>query len=231
MERAEEHGLAQRLGSVARDLQQAPAGVERLTSLLRAAAATVPGTDVAGMSFAHQNDVTSAAGTDELADAMDRLQARLGEGPCLTALRETQAVRIDDVGADRRWPAFAAEAAALGVGSVLSFQLFVHEGTLGSLNLYAHTAHAFGEQSQEVGELFATHAAVAWAESRKQENLSRGLETRDVIGEAKGILMQRDELTGQQAFEKLVEASQTTNVKLVEVARWLVGEVEQRASG
>jgi GAF domain-containing protein len=229
MEQIEDHRLARRLGLVARDLQCAAAGRERLTSLVRAAAAVVPGTDVAGVSFARRSDLTSAAETEELAGALDELQARLGEGPCLAALRERQAVHIDDMSRETRWPGFAAGAIELGVASVLSFQLYVHEATLGALNLYARGARAFGGDSLVIGELFATHAAVAWAESRKQENLARGLQSRDVIGEAKGILMQRDGLSGEEAFSKLVVASQTTNVKLVEVARWLVAELQQRS--
>jgi AmiR/NasT family two-component response regulator len=69
-----------------------------------------------------------------------------------------------------------------------------------------------------VGALFAAHAAVAMAEARQLEHLTRAMATRDVIGQAKGILMERHKLTADQAFGVLTKASQQTNVKLIDVA-------------
>jgi hypothetical protein len=109
----------------------------------------------------------------------------------------------------------------LGIHSMLAFQLYVVEDNLGALNLYSADTDAFNDESEHVGLLFAAHAAVATAGARKVRDLVRAVSTRDLIGQAKGILMERHKLTDDQAFGLLVRASQHTNVKLVEIARRL----------
>jgi AmiR/NasT family two-component response regulator len=113
---------------------------------------------------------------------------------------------------------------------MLSFQLYVEQDNLGALNLYAHGTDAFTDESEQVGLLFATHAAVAMADAKQHQQLTRAIAVRDLIGQAKGILMERHKLTGDQAFTLLVRASQNTNTKLNEVARYLVetGELGHR---
>jgi AmiR/NasT family two-component response regulator len=59
--------------------------------------------------------------------------------------------------------------------------------------------------------------------------LGHALETRDVIGQAKGILMERFTVDDEEAFRLLVTSSQDTNMKLVDVARWLTGEAVARS--
>jgi ANTAR domain len=137
-------------------------------------------------------------------------------------LREHHTVQIDDMSTDTRWPRFARRATRLGVHSLLSFQLFVRSENLGTLNLYGDAADVFNDESLLVGGLLAQHAAVAMVGSAALTQFHAALASRDVIGQAKGILMHRDHLTGLQAFAVLTKASQETQVKLVEVARWLV---------
>jgi ANTAR domain len=110
----------------------------------------------------------------------------------------------------------------------LSFQLFVHSENLGALNLYGDQPGAFSEESVFVGGVLAQHAAVAMMGAANITHLRDALATRDIIGQAKGMLMQRQKLTGIQAFNLLVRASQESNIKLVDVARWLVAEHESR---
>jgi hypothetical protein len=105
---------------------------------------------------------------------------------------------------------------------MLAFQLFVEGDNLGALNLYGRTPDAFDDESEHVGLLFASHAAVAFAGVRKQQQLSRALDTRDVIGMAKGILMQRYSISSDRAFRVLVRSSQDNQRKLREVAEELV---------
>ncbi|MCE6995468.1 ANTAR domain-containing protein [Saccharothrix sp. S26] len=105
---------------------------------------------------------------------------------------------------------------------MLSFQLFVQDDDLGALNLYSPDVRAFDEDSQHVGSLFASHAAVALAASQEREHLTEAMRTRDLIGQAKGILMERHKFTGDQAFTLLVRASQRANMKLRDLADRLV---------
>jgi len=113
---------------------------------------------------------------------------------------------------------------------MLSFRLFVIAESFGALNLYGAAPGAFTDDSITTGEILAQHAAVALAGTTAEQHFAAALASRDVIGQAKGILMHRDNLTGLQAFAALARASQETNVKLVDVARILVADHERYVS-
>ncbi len=105
---------------------------------------------------------------------------------------------------------------------MLSFQLYVEGDNLGALNLYSRHAGAFDDESEHVGLLFAAHAAVAYSAVRRQAGLARSVATRQLIGQAEGMLMERHKLTADEAFAMLVRVSQNGNVKLRDVAEQLV---------
>ncbi|MFI9005727.1 GAF and ANTAR domain-containing protein [Actinosynnema sp. NPDC053489] len=215
--------LASRLGDLARYLQQQDNVVDTLGGIVKTAVDTVPGARHAGVSVVREGrSMRTVAGSDELVGRVDQVQIDLAQGPCLDALYDRRTVSLPDMAREHRWPGFAVRAAELGVGSMLSFQLYVTEDDLGALNLYSTEAHAFTEQSEQIGSLFAAHAAVAMADALKIEDLSRAMGTRDLIGQAKGILIERLRITGDQAFAVLVRASQDTNTKLTSVAEYLV---------
>jgi len=163
--------------------------------------------------------------TDAGAQRLDELQAELGDGPCLTAVWERETVHIPDMATEDRWPRFAAAATEAGVGAMLCFQLFVHGDNLGALNLYAPTAHAFTDESQAIGlVVFAAHAAVALAAAQHEQHLHTALAHRDIIGQAKGIVMERFHLDADQAFNLLSRLSQEENTKLHDVAGKIAAE-------
>jgi GAF domain-containing protein len=222
----EARGLAQTLGDLAVEMQSLTDSRATLEAIVSAAVDIVPGASWAGISLASRRKVTPEIRVHELAARLDRLQTDLGEGPALSALRERHTVLIDDLAAETRWPDFTATAMTLGVHSLLSFRLFVVGESLGVLELYGAAPHAFTSESVAIGEVFAQHAAVAMADAASVEQLQSALATRDVIGQAKGMLMQRDGLTGLQAFATLTRASQETNIRLVDVARMFVADHE-----
>ena len=216
-------GLGDIMGQVARTLRHEHGDVEAtLQTITSAAVHEVPGAEDGGISYviAHHK-VESRAWTGDLARDADRLQNRLHEGPCLDAISTNLIVRIDDMTTEARWPLFAAEAARLGVRSCLSFQLFVEQDRLGALNLYARLPHAFEAESEDIGMVFASHAAVALSGAQTEANLRKAMTSRDVLGQAKGILMERYKLTSDQAFHTLARASQQANRKLIDVAEEL----------
>ena len=145
---------------------------------------------------------------------------------------EHQTVRLADIAADQRWPEFTRRAAHLGLRSMLSFQLYVVRDNLGALNLYSDEPGAFTDESEYIGLMFAAHAAVALIGAQQQQNMTLAVSMRDLIGQAKGILMERHRITAEQAFDLLVRASQRTNTKLADIARVLTatGELPQRIS-
>jgi GAF domain-containing protein len=187
----------------------------------------VPGAQFAGISVveAHRK-VSSRAWTDEIVRAADHAQYEAGQGPCLDAVYAEQTVRLPDMRAEQRWPEFTARAVELGVKSMLSLQLYVSGDNLGALNLYSRSSDAFNDESEQVGLLLASHAAVAMAGAQREEQLLQAMATRDLIGQAKGILMERYKITASLAFTLLIRASQNTNIKIRDIAENLAATGE-----
>ncbi|MGZ3145811.1 GAF and ANTAR domain-containing protein [Lentzea chajnantorensis] len=217
-----EPDLAAHLTRIARALQQQHGEQETMDAIVHAAAGTIPGAEHAGiMTVLGRREIRTVATTGDLPCEVDQAQLASGEGPCLTALYDEKIVSVPDVAGDDRWPVFTGKAADLEVGSMLSFQLFVQDEDLGALNLYSARTGAFDDESQHVGSLFAGHAAIALASAQERSQLSAAVATRDLIGQAKGILMERHQITADQAFAVLTRASQHTNLKLRDIAEQL----------
>ena len=211
--------LGEVMGQIARSIQEEHGDVEAtLQAITGAALDAVPGAESVSVSLVRGRRVEPRAATDDLPREIDDLQSRLGEGPCLDALRHSTTVLVDDFEHDDRWPRFAAEARAQGVGSSLSFQLFASGDSLGALNVYARKPHAFGPEAESIGLVFASHASIALSAAQNEQNLRAAIDRRDLIGQAKGILMERHRLTAGQAFHVLVRASSHTNRKLFDIA-------------
>ena len=139
----------------------------------------------------------------------------------MDALWNQETVRVDDLGSDSRWPVLGPRAAERGIGSMLCLQLFVLRDTLGSLNLIAYEKSALTDESEHIGLLLASHAALAVASAQELDHSAIALANRDVIGQAKGILMERFKITAEQAFEVLTKVSQDTNRKVYAIAEAL----------
>ena len=214
--------LARRLSEAARGLQEQLDPEQVLDRVVSLAVTMVPGADEATITMVRaRRHVYSAAATGDLAAWFDVLQDETGEGPCLDAMWQQQTVRVDDLAADPRWPVLGPRAGERGVGSMLCLQLFVHEDTLGALDLLAHERSAFTDESEHIGLLLASHAAIAVADAQKLEHAAIALANRDIIGQAKGILMERFRITADQAFDVLAKVSQDTNRKVYSVAEEL----------
>ena len=162
------------------------------------------------------------AATSPVPQQLDELQQREGAGPCLDAARDQSVIRIEDVATDARWPPFAEQATAAGVRSMLCLPLHVDTSVFGTLSIYADTPRAFKDVTESVARVLAVLAAITLSESRGRANLERALESRDLIGQAKGIIMQARRVTAEEAFALLVRRSQETNTKLLDVAEAVV---------
>jgi PAS domain-containing protein len=171
-------------------------------------------------------------GVAGLADACDRLQEELREGPGLTAVESGLPVHSRDLTQDRRWPRFGRLAARGGVRSVIAVPLAAQRGVAGVLTFYAHAAGAFAADEVVLAQAYATHAAIALAHVELEANLRIGLETREEIGRAVGILMERHRIRPEAAFDMLVAASQQSQRKLRDIAAWMTqtGEDPSAAS-
>lgn len=225
---AHQDDLAVHLSKLARSMQNEEDPDDILQSMVHAAIELIPGVEQGSVSVVMgRKDVSSRAASSDLPKRIDAIQMEVGEGPCLDAVYDQRTVRVANMEDERRWPEFSQRAFEAGAGSMLSFQLFVEGDNLGALNLYASDVNAFSDESEHIGLLVAAHAAIAFADSQKTRQLNEALSSRDLIGQAKGILMERHKLTGQQAFLVLARASQNANMKLIEVAGQLAdtGEI------
>ena len=184
----------------------------------------VPGCQYAGITLAERNRaVTNVVATHRYAMVLDAIQNRYGEGPCLAAAWRHHIMHVDDLNLDERWPRYQRYALEqTPIRSILSYELFVGRGTMAALNFYAEEPHVFTDDSVELGGVFATHVALAWSMMRRQDQFRSALASRDTIGQAKGVIMERFNLDAVEAFELLTRLSQQSNTKLVEVAKTLI---------
>ncbi|NIK59061.1 GAF and ANTAR domain-containing protein [Kribbella shirazensis] len=203
---------------------------DALDSITAGVVAAVPGIDFASISITSKDGrIETLAPSDEAAVRVDKLQYELGEGPCLQAVLADPVVRVDDVATDPRWPAYGPRAAELGVGSQLAFQFRAEPHVRGGVNMYATKPHQLTLETCQLGGLFANLAAVALGWSRQDETMNEALRTRNLIGQAIGIVMERYRLTSDRAFAFLVRTSQQGNLKLYDVAAGVVADANAKA--
>lgn len=220
--------LALAFADLAKDLYQATTIDEVLTRIVEAATSVVDGCDSASVTFSDGERHWTAATHGLLAGPADDLQHRLGEGPVLAAVDEPVArLGAFDGVADEaeRWPALRDEWGSVDAAAVLSCGLFLPTAASkfqGALNLYAAEDGAFGPESADLGRILAAHASVAAATAQERQDFRTALEGRDVIGQAKGVLMEREGIPADQAFDVLRRASQRLNVKLRDIAQQIV---------
>jgi GAF domain-containing protein len=210
------------LADFAVGMAAAPTLEDALQRALELAIDIVPGCEQAGISLLRDKRVETPASVGPLAQACDRLQEQLGRGPCITALRDADVVRIDDILVDDRWPDFAEGAVQLGLRSMFACRLASSRDVLGALNLYSSEPDAFGTDSENLALGYATHVGLALSAIDKEKNLRKAMDSREIIGQAMGILMERHRITASQAFDLMVHVSQRSNVKLRAIAEELV---------
>jgi GAF domain-containing protein len=162
------------------------------------------------------------ATTDPVVAEIYTFQICGGKGPLEESMREHSTVLVRDTTTDGRWPEWAGKVRELGVRSVLDVPLTTAEGTVGVLGLYSTQSDAFDSDDEAIAYILARHASIAVASSRREDDLSRAVDARKLVGQAMGILMERHNLDGDHAFAVLRRYSQDTNTKLRDVARQLI---------
>ena len=214
-----------RIADIARDLYERKTldgGV--VAELAEHAASELPGVDYANVTVTSgRYEVDTPSATHPFAVALDDIQRRHGEGPCLASAWQHKTVHVENLETDMRWPRFRAEALELTpVRSIMGFRLFVTGKAMGSLNVFADRPGAFDEETRQLGSLFATQSAVVWDAARREEQFSQALASRDIIGQAKGMIMERYSIDATQAFNMLRKLSHDTNTPLARVAAKVV---------
>jgi GAF domain-containing protein len=226
-------GIARTMSELSRQLHAEPTTESLLQHIVDAAVREIPGAGCAGITLFRSSGIeTPAASGGDLVCQVDQLQYDTGQGPCLDSAHEHLTARCDDLRTETRWPQFASRAAGLGVRSVLAVQLYADEDDFGALNMYSPDPAAFDTDSEDTGILLASHAAIAIAARRRETSLHATLDTRDLIGQAKGRLMERHDIDAMQAFAMIMTAARTTGQKIRTVAGHLArtGELPATSS-
>lgn len=223
------------MSEIAVALFSSPTVQGTLQQIVDLAASAVDGCHAAGVFVVDDAVASTAAVSGEVAVELHRMQLEANEGPCLDAAVGGSTFYATDLLDDDRWPTFGPQAVAVGIRSVLAYALAGDR--LSALNLYGQLPAAFGATDRAQGQLFATLAnlALGTAEQRASGevhvgHLTEALKTSEVIGQAQGILMERERITADQAFDVLRQASQRMNIKLRDVARDLIDTGEDPSS-
>jgi GAF domain-containing protein len=212
------------MAAAARELQDQHDPASTIKVAVALLVQNVEGCEAAGVSLVRSKGTIDApAASDDVVEIGDRLQAELGEGPCLGAIWEEDMVYVTDLETDHRWPRWGPRLhQATGVRSLLSLRLFTVQNTLGALNLYSSKPEGFGEQDKAEASALAAHIAIAVAAAQRIEQLETALDSRTVVAQACGLLMERYDIDAVRAFALLGRLSSTSNVKLRDLAARLV---------
>lgn len=160
-------GFNEQLAAAARALEAGTSTQRTLERCVSLATELIDGCDYAGISFVRRKAPIETR--PQLTLWMlrgDELQYSLQEGPCLDAIWDEETVHSPNLATEQRWPRWAPQVMdELGVASMLSFQLYTSQDTLGALNMYSKRVDAFDDDDFNAGMLLAAQGAVALAES------------------------------------------------------------------
>ena len=220
------------MGAVVLSTETVGTTVKLVTEL---AAEAIPGTAGAGVTLVDNRGKRSMAASNRLVEQADALQYQLDAGPCLTSVRDEVSVRVDDVTTEIRWPDWSRRVVEVGIRSMLSIPLIAAGACIGAIKVYSTEPATFDDRANHLLELFAQQAAILLGNSqtladahRTTLQLREALETRDIIGQAKGILLAQGAADDAAAFAILIAASQNANTKLHAIAQNLVDAVTSR---
>ena len=192
-------------------------------TLVETSLTLAPEIEHASLTVAEHHRARTLAATSSVASRCDALQYELREGPCIEALSDNEWYRSGDIASDPRWPRWGPRAAQEGVYSMLAVRLAVGDVAMGALNLYSSQQDGFGDRDTlDLVFLYALHASGALAAAKEISGLQTAMQNRHTIGVAQGILMQRYGITVERAFDILRRYSSTQNVKLRDIAAYVV---------
>ncbi|MFE2580404.1 GAF and ANTAR domain-containing protein [Streptomyces sp. NPDC059378] len=213
--------LAEALTAAARQLHDTDTPHGTLRTAVRLAVRLLPGAEHAGISVLDGADRRHpVAWSDDVVRAAESPTQVRAVRPYWHRLRNTPVVRLDD--SESEGGEGDGELAALGLRSALALRLRADRQRLTVLAVYARKPRTFDETATRVGRLFTAHVGLALDSATVREQLTEAMRTRDLIGQATGILMERLNIDAAQAFDSLVRASQRENIKLRDLARTVV---------
>jgi GAF domain-containing protein len=214
------------LAEAARTINQPRSMEETLEVIADTARHSIPGFDDVGISLMRSDGkVETKAATGGLVWELDALQYELNEGPCVSSLREEPVIVVEHLRHAQRWPQFVPRAVKLGLKSQMALRLYVDEdGTIGGINLYSTSSEDIESHAPHLAQVFAAQAAVALGHAQELDQLQQALESRQAIGQAVGIIIERYKLDEHAAFNFLARLSQHSNTRLRDIAARVVAD-------
>jgi GAF domain-containing protein len=204
---------------LAQSLASAPDEDARLQVAVDAAVALVTRCDHAGVTINDNGALVTRASSDDLVRHANGLQTELGEGPCLDVRRDQNTLVSASLAVERRWPTWAPRVhAELGVDSMMSLLVYTDDHSFGALSLYCEDGCRFDADDVAVGQALAGQLSVIMAAEKEIDQLGLALHNRNIIGQAQGVLMERYDMSADQAFDYLRRLSSTSNVKVAVLA-------------
>jgi GAF domain-containing protein len=196
-----------------------------LTKVSALAKSAIPGATEVSVTLVHEGGARTAAFTGPLALDLDERQYAVGHGPCVDSALAGTTVHIRDMSAETRWPAYTPVAADRGAKSSVSIGLPVQRTVIAALNVYSDQVDGFSDEALDIARTFGGYAAVAVAHAdmaasaaASASQMRQAMESRAVIEQAKGMLIALHGCTPDEAFDRLVVASQAANRKLRDIA-------------
>ncbi|WP_428847484.1 ANTAR domain-containing protein [Mycolicibacterium cosmeticum] len=214
--------LVERLAELAPEVRGFRPADQLFADIAALAVELIPGADVADIMVLRDGAVLSMGATSPLAAELDELQQRFGEGPCAQAAADSTIVRADDFGTETRWPRYSPAAVARGVRSSLSYKIYCAGSTAATMNIFGFGARPWDDDAETVGAVLASHAAAAVAASPWGSALTSPLGSRERLGQAKGIIMERYGVDDVAAFEMLRRLADQSDMGLLELAQRVI---------
>ena len=219
---------ARSLALLAREINQPRDLDATLQAIVESAQRSMPGIDQVGISIAHRDGtIETRAATGDLVWQLDSLQYGINEGPCVYAIKVEPVVKVEHALHEPRWPRYMPQAVEMGLRAQLGLALYNDAVTLGGLNMYSTSSDTIDPEVENLAELFAAHAAVTLGRAQREDQLRTALTSRQLIGQAVGIVMERYGMDETRAFDYLARVSSHSNVKLRDVAQEVVDQTNQ----
>lgn len=224
------NAIARAVTHAAQQMHQASSVEEVLELIVRNAAETLPSFDHVGVSTVEKRGkIVNRAATSALVLDLDHVQYDLPEGPCVDSHEGEDVVVAPHIAQDQRWPRYIPQAVERGLRSQLAVRLHLADGgTVGGLNLYSTKAEDIDQDDVQTAELFAVHAAIALGRATEAESMAGAVKSRQHIGQALGILMERYQIDEKAAHAFLWRASSHGNVKVRDIADSLITEANDK---
>ena len=222
--------IARAVTHAAQQMHQGSSVEEVLELIVRSAAETLPSFDHIGVSTVEKGgEIVNRAATTALVLELDHVQYGLPEGPCVDSLEGAEVVVAPHIANEQRWPRYVPQAVQRGLRSQMAVRLHLADrGTVGGLNLYSTKAEEINPDDVGTAELFAAHAAIALGRANEVESMAGAVKSRQHIGQALGILMERYQIDEKAAHAFLWRASSHGNVKVRDIAASLVAEANAK---